>query len=37
VRYCAEMAELKLPRCRPFSNNPPAPIILGKALQPPRQ
>ena len=30
VRYCAEMAELKLPRCRPFSANPPAPIILGK-------
>jgi len=28
VRYCAEMAELKMPLCRPFSNNPPAPIIL---------
>ena len=37
VRYCAEMAELKLPRCRPFSNNPPAPIILGKVPQPPRK
>ena len=28
ARYCAEMAQLKLPRCRPFSNNPPAKIIL---------
>jgi hypothetical protein len=30
VRYCAEMAELKLPTCRPFSNNPPAAIRLAK-------
>jgi hypothetical protein len=30
ARYCAEMAELKLPTCRPFGNKPPAPIILGK-------
>ncbi|HMI20268.1 MAG TPA: hypothetical protein VK533_12050 [Sphingomonas sp.] len=30
VRYCAEMAELKLPKCRPFSNNPPAAIRLAK-------
>jgi hypothetical protein len=30
VRYCAEMAELKLPACRPFSNNPPAAIRLAK-------
>jgi hypothetical protein len=29
VRYCGEMAELKLPTCRPFSNTPPAPVILG--------
>ena len=28
ARYCAEMTELKLPPCRPFSNNPPASIIL---------
>jgi hypothetical protein len=28
ARYCAEMAQLKLPRCRPFSNNPPAKIVL---------
>jgi len=34
VRYCAEMAELKLPPCRPFSNNPPAPVILGKVPTP---
>lgn len=34
VRYCAEMAELKLPACRPFSNNPPAPIRLGKVPTP---
>jgi len=37
VRYCAEMAELKLPRCRPFSSNPPAPIILGKVPTPSRR
>ena len=30
VRYCAEMAELKLPACRPFSNNAPAAIRLAK-------
>lgn len=30
VSYCASMAEVKLPACRPFSNNPPAPVILGK-------
>lgn len=30
ARYCGEMDELKLPRCRPFSNNPPAPIRLAK-------
>lgn len=28
ARYCAEMTQLKLPRCRPFSNNPPAEIRL---------
>ena len=28
ARYCAEMKELKLPVCRPFSNNPPAAIRL---------
>jgi hypothetical protein len=28
ARYCAEMADLKLPRCRAFSNNPPAEIRL---------
>jgi len=28
ARYCAEMTELKLPACRPFSNNPPAAIKL---------
>lgn len=28
ARYCAEMAQLKLPVCRPFSNNPPAAIRL---------
>jgi hypothetical protein len=37
VRYCAEMEQLHLPRCRPFSNNPPAPIILGKVPKPPRR
>jgi len=37
IRYCGEMEELKLPRCRPFSNNPPAAIILGKVQQPPRK
>lgn len=37
VRYCAEMEQLKLPRCRPFSNNPPAPVILGKVAPPPRR
>jgi len=37
VRYCGEMAELHLPACRPFSNKPPAPIILGKVPQPPRK
>jgi hypothetical protein len=31
ARYCAEMTALKLPRCRPFSNNPPAEIRLPKA------
>ena len=30
ARYCAEMDQLKLPRCRPFSNNPPAAIRLAK-------
>lgn len=36
ARYCAEMSELKLPPCRPFSNNPPAPIRLGKVTSPAR-
>ena len=31
ARYCAEMAELKLPVCRAFSNNPPARITLPAA------
>ena len=30
VSYCAAMAEVKLPACRPFSNNPPAAIRLAK-------
>ena len=34
VRYCAEMEQIHLPRCRPFSGNAPAPIILGKVTQP---
>ena len=34
ARYCAEMSELKLPACRPFSNNPPAAIRLGKVTTP---
>jgi len=37
VRYCGEMAELRLPACRPFSNKPPAPVILGKVPLPPRR
>ena len=37
VRYCGQMTKLLLPACRPFSNNPPAPIILGKVPQPPRK
>jgi len=37
VRYCAEMQQLHLPRCRPFSNKPPAPIILGKVPTPRRR
>lgn len=37
VDYCASMEQVGLPRCRPFSSNPPAPIILGKVPQPPRR
>jgi len=31
ARYCAEMKDLKLPVCRPFSSNPPAAIRLPAA------
>lgn len=37
INYCASETELGLPACRPFSNKPPAPIILGKVPQPPRK
>ncbi len=30
ARYCAELSQLKLPTCRPFSDKPPAAIILPK-------
>jgi hypothetical protein len=30
ARPCADLAELKLPVCRPFSSNPPAAITLPK-------
>ena len=31
ARPCPDLAQLKLPVCRPFSSNPPAPLTLPKA------